>query len=159
MSCGRTLVQRHGLHTDHPVGLDRGPVLVENSFGKACGLIWFDLFDTSLWFLPYLNTELKKSLYHFSSAFHSCIPDLFQWMNFCLEVCWTPPSVSSHICCKQTPLLKIGPTKGVAKWVYVKIFLCSSVLIPLSGMETGERINHKCFYYCKWTFAVIYTSL
>lgn len=89
----------------------------------------FVLLCLSLWFLHYLNIDLKKNLYQFSASFYKCIPDLYKWMNICLEVSWTACAIPGYICkyCKQTPLLKIGSTKGVAKWVYVKTFLCSAV--------------------------------
>lgn len=100
------------------------------------------LFCYLLWFLHYLNIELKKNLYQFSAVFYKCIPDLYKWMNICLKVSWTECAIPRYICvhCKQTPLLKIGSTKGVAKWVYIKTFLCSAAWNLLSGIEIKEKI-------------------
>lgn len=140
-----------GLDTDHPVGLHKGPVVAENSCRKASVLICFVLYFTVIFALfEYWAEEESLPFFIRLSQLHSWPFPVNEFWSGGLLI---PTSVSSHICkyCKQTPLLKIGPTKGVAKWVYVKTFLCNSVLSPLSGVEIRERINHECSYY-KWTF-------
>lgn len=137
----------HCLNTDYPTGLRlyKGPVFaikIERKQKKKmfCLLLSFSvifaLFELLSW----------RGIYQFLAAFYKCIPDLCKWMNICLEVSWTACAMPRYICkyCKQTPLLKIGSTKGVAKWVYVKTFLCSAVSKALSGTENRERRNKKC---------------